>query len=93
MGVWPGGPRLPERLHENVDLAAIPDTFDARGQWPTCPSIGLVRDQSNCGSCWAFGAVEAISDRICIASSGQTQIAISATDLLSCCRACGNGYL
>ncbi|RCN30391.1 hypothetical protein ANCCAN_23839 [Ancylostoma caninum] len=26
------------------------------------------------GSCWAFGAVEAMSDRICIASNGKTQV-------------------
>ena len=48
----------------------IPDRFDARERWPNCPSVGRIRDQSTCGSCWAFGAVEAISDRLCIASEG-----------------------
>ncbi|ETN71465.1 hypothetical protein NECAME_19323, partial [Necator americanus] len=46
----------------------IPETFDAREAWPQCQSIRSIRDQSSCGSCWAFGAVEAMSDRICIAS-------------------------
>lgn len=69
----------------------IPDTFDARQKWSNCPSISLVRDQSNCGSCWAFGAVEAMSDRICIATSGKLQVNISAQDLLTCCKACGMG--
>lgn len=69
----------------------VPDLFDARTQWPNCPSIAEVRDQSNCGSCWAFGAVEAISDRICISSNGNDRPHISATDLLSCCRMCGFG--
>jgi cathepsin B len=41
----------------------IQDHFDSREQWPDCPSIREVRDQGNCGSCWAISAVEAMSDR------------------------------
>ncbi|KAK6725859.1 hypothetical protein RB195_004279 [Necator americanus] len=69
----------------------IPETFDAREAWPQCQSIRSIRDQSSCGSCWAFGAVEAMSDRICIASNGKTQVTLSADDLLSCCKFCGFG--
>ncbi|VDN04561.1 unnamed protein product [Thelazia callipaeda] len=69
----------------------IPETFDARQEWPECQSIQNIRDQSSCGSCWAFGAVEAMSDRICIASKGKLQVTLSADDLLSCCRSCGFG--
>ncbi|CAF1157657.1 unnamed protein product [Rotaria sordida] len=69
----------------------LPDNFDARDQWPNCPSIKEVRDQGSCGSCWAFGAVEAMSDRICIASSGSQIVRISAEDLVSCCLLCGEG--
>ena len=35
----------------------VPDTFDARTQWPNCPSISDIRDQGSCGSCW-------VSDRV-----------------------------
>lgn len=56
-----------------------------------CESLFMIRDQSQCGSCWAFGAVESMSDRICIASNGTIQVVLSADDLLSCCRSCGNG--
>jgi cathepsin B len=74
-------------------LAAIPDSFDARTQWPKCAaSIGFIRDQADCGSCWAFAAAEAMSDRFCIASDGADVYTLSADDMLSCCgRFCGYG--
>ncbi|KAF8566762.1 hypothetical protein P879_08870 [Paragonimus westermani] len=76
--------------HEH-DRDPLPQSFDAREQWPNCTSIGEIRDQSGCGSCWAFGAVEAMSDRICIHSKGKVDVRLSARDLLSCCGTCGFG--
>lgn len=81
--------RLPEKKME--PLKDLPATFDSRTQWPNCPTLKEVRDQGACGSCWAFGAVEAMSDRICIKSQGKENTHISAEDLTSCCRTCGNG--
>ena len=46
------------------ELSLIPKNFDARKHWPQCPQIGHIRDQSTCGSCWAFGAVESMGDRL-----------------------------
>ena len=39
----------------------------------------------------AFGAVESMSDRICIHSSGKKNAHISSEDLLTCCSECGMG--
>ncbi|RCN47356.1 papain family cysteine protease [Ancylostoma caninum] len=69
-----------------------PDSFDAREQWPECRSIGTIRDQSACGSCWAVSSAEAMSDQICVQSNRTTRVMISDTDILSCCGiSCGYG--
>ncbi|SPP89324.1 cathepsin B [Drosophila guanche] len=98
MGVHPDAHKfsLPEKsivLSElyGDDGADIPDEFDARNAWPYCPTIGEIRDQGSCGSCWAFGAVEAMSDRVCIHSKGKVHFHLSADDLVSCCHTCGFG--
>ncbi|WKX88435.1 hypothetical protein Q1695_008234 [Nippostrongylus brasiliensis] len=70
---------------------SIPDRFDAREQWPECPSLRYIRDQSNCGSCWAVSSAEAMSDRLCISTKGQKTVELSADELVSCCSYCGYG--
>ena len=49
-GALKGGPKLP--VKEITPLKDIPDSFDARKNWPGCPTIQEVRDQGACGSCW-----------------------------------------
>ena len=39
----------------------------------------------SCGSCWAVAAVEAMTDRICIASNAAKNAHISAEDLVGTC--------
>jgi cathepsin B len=47
---------------------AVPDSFDSAEQWSNCTVIANVRDQSACGSCWAFGSVSSFEARACIAT-------------------------
>ncbi|KIH65194.1 papain family cysteine protease [Ancylostoma duodenale] len=69
-----------------------PASFDARTHWPECTSIGTIRDQSACGSCWAVSSAEAMSDEICVQSNRTIRILISDTDILACCGiSCGYG--
>eukprot|EP01101_Sappina_pedata_P002225 TRINITY_DN12479_c0_g1_i1.p1 TRINITY_DN12479_c0_g1~~TRINITY_DN12479_c0_g1_i1.p1 ORF type:complete len:266 (+),score=94.13 TRINITY_DN12479_c0_g1_i1:26-799(+) len=60
----------------------LPDAFDARTQWPGC--IGPVLDQGECGSCWAFGAVETLSVRFCIHSNSTVHVALSELNMVAC---------
>lgn len=68
---------------------SIPASFDARTNWSNCTVISKVRDQSACGSCWAFGSTEAFEDAHCIAGKGDVEF--STEDTAGCCKgfACG----
>lgn len=72
----------PKVFANNVN--ALPASFDARTNWPACNAIiNHVRDQSDCGSCWAHGTTEALNDRMCIVY-GFTDL-LSVSDTTGCC--------
>jgi len=75
----------PEFERKNFAATAIPDAFDVRTGFPACAAItGRVRDQSNCGSCWAFSSTESFNDRYCI-KTGDAKTIFSPEDTVSCC--------
>jgi len=93
LGVRPGGPKLRQKQdHEfTVQPEDVPATFDSRTNWPNCPTIGMIRDQSACGTCWAFGAAEAISDRYCTYGVN-SNLSVATGDIGFCCDfSCGDG--
>lgn len=74
-----------EKTVFSTSTSDIPANFDLRTAFPNCANIvGHVRDQSNCGSCWAFGSTEAFNDRYCLAT-GDNKTILSPTDTLACC--------
>jgi cathepsin B len=82
----PGYFELPAKQGSESELvaASIPDNFDGRQHFTACADvIGHVRDQSSCGSCWAFGSTEAFNDRNCIANGDKTLL--SPEDTVACC--------
>jgi cathepsin B len=71
---------VPVKTH-NVPANDIPKEFDARKQWPGL--VHPIRDQAQCGSCWAFSGSEVLSDRFAIAS-GKASPVLSPEDMVSC---------
>jgi len=82
---------LSKKVYTAAEIANSPDEFDSRTNWPNCDSMKDIRDQRQCGSCWAFGAVEAMSDRICVVTT--ETVRLSAEDVTSCsgCGSCSGG--
>jgi len=78
------------------DAPVPPSSFDSITQWPQCAqTIGDIRDQSDCGCCWAFGAASAASDRLCIATNGSIEVPLSAQATCFCAEdnGCDGGTL
>jgi len=65
-----------------LSYLSVPEGFDSRTKWANC--IHPVRDQQNCGSCWAFSSSEVLSDRFCIASNGKIDVVLSPQYQVSC---------
>ena len=82
---------FPRKRFTAAELAAAPKSYDPRDHYK-CESMRMIRDQSSCGSCWAFGAVSAMSDRECIVHG--KDIILSAEDMNSCSGggSCNGGY-
>ena len=61
---------------------------------PEC--LGLIQNQGDCGSCWAFTSAGLVSDRLCIHSSGSIDVRLSAQEMVNCNYenyGCMGGYL
>jgi cathepsin B len=88
---------LEEKTDQEIPNENIAAEFDVRTGFPKCASVsGHIRDQSACGSCWAFGSTEAFNDRRCIATGDTTLMSAEDTTancgLLQCMSmGCGGG--
>jgi hypothetical protein len=52
------------RATSGQTLSAMPANFSAKANWPNCPIIGEIRDQSACGSCCESRVVKGWCDAV-----------------------------
>jgi cathepsin B len=84
---------IPNAKKVSEPQAPFDDSFDWRNTAPACD--WKIRDQGQCGSCWAFGLTEAMGSRYCIFCS-KTATLLAAQDPVSCDKTdygCSGGYL
>jgi cathepsin B len=90
--------------HDLTTKATLPAAFQVgKDKWSSCAAtVNYVKDQADCGSCWAVAASSTIADRICIANSAAMEsgdklnepkpvIDMSAAQIMDCCYYCGQG--
>lgn len=97
-----GAKRQPKAINKDREahfaklVANAPTDFDWRTQPLGDKCIHPIRNQLKCGSCWAFSASEALSDRFCLASNGTVNEVLSPQFMVSCDKSnygCNGGYL
>jgi hypothetical protein len=59
-----------------------PESFDGRKVWKNY--IYSVRDQGNCGACWAFATADCLSIRLAIATYGKHMPRLSPAQMVFC---------
>jgi cathepsin C len=87
-----------KQLHEGKQYVTTPDAWD----WTAVEKngqvhnfVGEIRDQGECGSCYAMASISAIESRIRIKSQGAQSPHLSPQAVLSCSRmnqGCEGGY-
>lgn len=71
--------------------ADLPENWEFIEDFPTCQHP--IRDQAKCGSCWAFGASESLSDRFCKAG---VDVILSPEEMVECDKydqGCNGGFM
>jgi len=63
-----------------IPAAGAPTTFD----WRTTNKVTAVKDQGQCGSCWAFSATEAIESAWIISGKANSSINLSPQQIVDC---------
>mmetsp|Transcript_66017 Transcript_66017/g.137856 ORF Transcript_66017/g.137856 Transcript_66017/m.137856 type:complete len:399 (+) Transcript_66017:129-1325(+) len=104
--------RYPQEQHKkglkkpkNFVPTAPVETFENRRNpenidWRLTDAVTAVKNQGQCGSCWAFSATEAIESQLVVSSGGQYRIDLSPQQIASCtpstgeygCEGCNGGF-
>lgn len=86
--------KSPVKVAKEVIKGDAPESLDWRTKNAAC--VDTIRNQEQCGSCWAFSAIAAFSDRKCIHDGAKKRTAYSEEYVIGCDpidQGCNGGYL
>ena len=83
-------------VHLAFNNARSPASID----WRLTDAITSIKNQGQCGSCWAFSATEAIESQLTLGTGGKLRISLSPQQIASCtpstgtygCDGCNGGF-
>merc|ERR1712166_534415 len=86
----------PEASVHAFNNARSPASID----WRLTDAITSIKNQGQCGSCWAFSATEAIESQLTLGTGGKLRISLSPQQIASCtpstgtygCDGCNGGF-
>lgn len=83
-------------VYESKRARRSPSTID----WRTTEAVTPIKNQGQCGSCWAFSATEAVESQLALTGGDQYSIELSPQQVASCtpatgtygCQGCNGGF-
>ena len=92
----PTRPSAPPLVSEQVRLAAqhLPDSFDWRNR-NGINYVSPIRNQGECGSCYAFASMAMMESRLRIVTNNTLQVVLSPQDVVGCSeysQGCAGGF-
>jgi len=84
-----GQPKRKLRADVNNSVNEAANIMADDVDWTTSGCVGPVRDQGQCGSCWAFASVASSESANCLAN-GHNLVTFSPQQVTSCCTTGGN---
>lgn len=73
-------PQQSDHVVAHLATGDLPDSFDMRTAFPDC--VYPIRDQGQCGSCWAFAGAETLTTNLC--TMGTKVPELSEQEIMDC---------
>jgi len=91
---------MPKDFEPVAPVRNFSDATAKAADWRLTEAVTPIKNQGQCGSCWAFSATEAIESQLILGSGGKYDISLSPQQITSCawskgkfgCFGCDGGF-
>jgi C1A family cysteine protease len=94
------GLKKPTDFVPNAPVRSYPAKSGKSVNWRYTEAVTAIKNQGQCGSCWAFSATEAVESQMILGTGGKLAITLSPQQVASCtpatgtygCMGCNGGF-